>query len=38
MHEQPNELICPCGITFEPLPWFDAELDESLCDECGDDA
>lgn len=30
----PEELVCPCGITFEPLPWFDEELDEPLCDEC----
>ena len=25
MRPKPNplELVCPCGITFEPLPWFD---------------
>ena len=28
------ELVCRCGLTFEPLPWFDAESDEPLCDEC----
>jgi hypothetical protein len=33
-----DELTCPCGITFEPLPWFDADLDEPVCDECGDAA
>jgi hypothetical protein len=32
----PLELVCPCGITFEPTRWFDADLDEPLCDECGD--
>jgi len=33
-----EELVCPfpCGITFEPLPWFDAELDEPVCDACAD--
>jgi hypothetical protein len=33
-----GEFVCPfpCGITFEPLPWFDAELDEPVCDECAD--
>ena len=36
MHEHPNELVCPCGITFEPLPWFDENLDEPLCDECAE--
>jgi hypothetical protein len=29
-----DELICPCGITFEPPPWFDEDRDEPLCDEC----
>jgi hypothetical protein len=39
MQPQPNpraDLVCRCGLTFEPLPWFDAELDEPLCDECAD--
>jgi hypothetical protein len=27
-------LACQCGITFEPLPWFDPDRDEVLCDEC----
>jgi hypothetical protein len=40
MHPQrlplPLELICPCGITFEPLPWFDSEDEELHCDECAD--
>jgi hypothetical protein len=30
------ELVCPCGITFEPRPWHDADDDEPLCDECAD--
>jgi hypothetical protein len=30
------ELVCLCGITFEPLPWFNAELDKRVCDECAD--
>jgi hypothetical protein len=36
MQSQPNpvELACPCGITFEPLPWFNEDLDEPMCDEC----
>jgi HNH endonuclease len=34
MQDQPNEIVCPCGITFEPLPWFNEDLDESVCDEC----
>lgn len=29
-------VCCSCGITFEPLPWFDPELDEPVCDECAD--
>ena len=32
----PLELVRSCGITFEPAGWFTAELDEPLCDECGD--
>jgi hypothetical protein len=32
------ELICPCGITFEPLPWFNENLDGPVCDECADHA
>jgi hypothetical protein len=35
---QPTELVCRCGLTFEPLPGFDAELDEPVCDQCADDA
>jgi hypothetical protein len=30
------DLVCPCGITFEPLPWFNAERDEPVCDACAD--
>jgi hypothetical protein len=30
------ELVCQCGITFEPLPCYDADNDEPLCDECAD--
>jgi hypothetical protein len=29
-----RELVCPCGITFEPQPWHDPDADEPLCDEC----
>jgi hypothetical protein len=32
----PPELVCPCGLTFEPLPWYDEDLDEPLCDECAE--
>jgi hypothetical protein len=31
-----QEIVCPCGITFEPPPWFDKDRDEPLCDECAD--
>ena len=30
------ELVCRCGVTFEPLPGFDPELDEPVCDVCAD--
>jgi hypothetical protein len=30
------ELVCQCGITFEPLLCYDADNDEPLCDECAD--
>jgi hypothetical protein len=30
------EVVCSCGITFEPLPWFDPESEEPVCDECAD--
>jgi hypothetical protein len=34
----PVELTCLlCGITFEPLPWFNADFDKPLCDECADE-
>jgi hypothetical protein len=39
MQPQPSpraELVCRCGLTFEPLPGVDAELDEPVCDECAD--
>jgi hypothetical protein len=32
------EPVCPCGITFEPLPWFNEDLDGPVCDECADHA
>jgi hypothetical protein len=41
IRSQPNspaELVCSCGATFEPLPWFDEDLDEPVCDECAEDA
>ena len=31
------ELVCRCGLAFEPLPWFDPELDKPVCDECAGD-
>jgi hypothetical protein len=30
------ELVCPCGITFEPLPSYDPDADEPVCDSCAD--
>jgi hypothetical protein len=39
MQSQPNpptELVCSCGITFEPLPWYDEDLDKPACDECAE--
>jgi hypothetical protein len=29
-----SEIVCPCGSTFEPLPW--AAPDDDRCDECAD--
>jgi hypothetical protein len=29
-----RELVCSCGITFEPPPWHDPDDDEPLCIEC----
>jgi hypothetical protein len=37
MQNQPTEIVCPCGITFEPLPWHDEDLDEPVCDGCAED-
>lgn len=28
------DLVCTCGITFEPLPWYDPDLDQPICDGC----
>jgi hypothetical protein len=32
----PVELVCRCGITFEPPPWHDHDDGEPLCVECAD--
>jgi hypothetical protein len=33
--EEVMEVVCACGITFEPLPYTDP--DEPLCDECSEE-
>ena len=30
------ELVCSCGIEFEPLPWSSPDLDQPICDDCAD--
>jgi hypothetical protein len=34
MRPVPAELVCRCGITFEPPSWHDPDNDEPLCVEC----
>ena len=31
------ELVCRCGLAFEPLPWSNPDLDQPICDGCADD-
>jgi hypothetical protein len=31
------DLVCTCGIIFEPLPWYDPDLDQPICDGCAGD-
>ena len=34
MRPVPAELVCRCGITFEPPSWHDPDNDEPLCVVC----